>query len=293
MGYWKRIIISTVFLILLVWNVQPAVAASSKNVTGTCDYEQAYEVLKIVNKERKAAGVQELAMDEELLNAAMMRAAECVVSFNHVRPNGNRCFTASDKMHGENIAMGYRSPEQVMIAWMNSKGHKRNILDEEFNSIGIGCLYQNGRYYWVQCFGFAQTSDVKKPANVIRTYQVSLESGKETIIVYDSAVTKKMLKIKDFSVVAGKKKLTLKWEKIGEADGYQIQISNSGNFKEKQSYTIGKNKTKKTITQFKGKRLNAKKKYYVRIRAYIKVKNDSGKTIKQYGAWKKINKKIK
>lgn len=343
MRYWKRIIIGTLFFVLFVWNVKPVVAASSKNVTGTCDYDQAYEVLKIVNAERKAQGVQELVMDEELLTAAMMRAAECVVSFDHVRPNGNKCFTASDKMYGENIAMGYRSPQQVMTTWMNSQGHRQNILNSRYNSIGIGCLYQNGRYYWVQCFGFAQASDVKKPANVIRTYQVFLQSGEETVIVEEKTiggteeekqeeekkenqsnenkqedkeennteknpskeettetpasgkneVTKKMLKVKDFRVVAGKKKLTLKWKKTKKADGYQIQISNGKNFKKKQSYIIGKNKTKKTITRFKGKRLKAKKKYYVRIRAYIKVENDSGKTIKRYGAWKKINKKTK
>ena len=53
---------------------------------------------------------------------------------------------------GENIAMGQKNPEQVMSSWMNSSGHKANILNSEFGKIGIGCYKKNGIYYWVQMF---------------------------------------------------------------------------------------------------------------------------------------------
>lgn len=336
-----------VFIFLCVGNVQPVMAADTKNVTGICDYDQAYEVLKIVNQKRKSAGVQELIMDQDLLNVAMMRAAECVVSFDHVRPNGSSCLSI-DKISGENIAMGYRSPEYVMNAWMNSSGHKKNIMNANYKSIGIGCLYQNGKYYWVQSFSYEKAVCASKPKNVKRTYQVSLEGGKDTVVVSEKTTgeteesedtkndtskdqneenkndqnkqennvennpgntpsndggtettdssknnAKKKLKVKKFRAVSGNKKLTLKWKKTKKADGYQIQISNKKNFKKKQTYTVGKNKTKKTITKFKGKRLKSNKKYYVRIRAYKKVKNDNGKIVKQYGAWKKIAKKTR
>ncbi len=53
---------------------------------------------------------------------------------------------------GENIAMGQRTPQEVMNAWMNSKGHRENILNASFDTIGVGYYEENGVYYWVQLF---------------------------------------------------------------------------------------------------------------------------------------------
>ena len=53
---------------------------------------------------------------------------------------------------GENIAMGQRTPKEVMNAWMNSKGHRENILNTSFDTIGVGCYEENGTYHWVQLF---------------------------------------------------------------------------------------------------------------------------------------------
>lgn len=115
-----------------------AAGDTSVKVIGTCNYDYAYQVLEKVNEERGKTGAAALTMDKELLEAAMLRAAECAVSFDHVRPNGTVCFTACDKMYGENIAYGYGTPAAVMNGWMNSAGNKRNILNTAYNSIGIG-----------------------------------------------------------------------------------------------------------------------------------------------------------
>lgn len=88
------------------------------NVKVTNDYSSAYEVLKIVNKERTAIGLSELQMDKDLMDAAMIRASELSLYFSHTRPNGTSCFTASSKANGENIAAGYSTPEYVMQGWM-------------------------------------------------------------------------------------------------------------------------------------------------------------------------------
>lgn len=64
-------------------------------------------------------------------------------------------------MSGENIAAGQITPEMVVNGWMNSEGHKRNILDSSFKSIGIGCVNVNGLYCWVQCFGRGSASEAK------------------------------------------------------------------------------------------------------------------------------------
>jgi hypothetical protein len=53
---------------------------------------------------------------------------------------------------GENIAMGYTSPEDVMDGWMNSQGHRNNILNSRYKYIGVGYYYANGYEYWVQLF---------------------------------------------------------------------------------------------------------------------------------------------
>ena len=116
-------------------------------------YGEAFKVLDIVNKERAANGLSPLKMDKGLLDTAMYRAAETSLYFDHVRPNGDMCYSANRKMHGENIAAGQTDAENVMKSWMNSSGHKANILYSSYTSVGIGCVEVNGTKYWVQCFG--------------------------------------------------------------------------------------------------------------------------------------------
>lgn len=92
--------------------------------------------------------------------------------------------------------------------------------------------------------------------------------------------------VKSFQAKAGKKKLTLSWGKVTGAAGYQIQISTKKNFK--GAKTISISKSKKSYTN---KKLKAKKKYYIRMRAYKTYKDASGKTKKACGKWKTISKK--
>lgn len=281
-----------VCLLTMLCAVQ-AEAARSKTVQGTCDYDEAYQVLKLVNQERSRAGAESLIMDKELLDAAMMRAAECTVDFSHTRPNGTDCFTASDKMFGENIALGYKSPAEVMKGWMNSEGHKKNILNKGYHSIGIGCFVINGSKYWVQCFGFAKAESVSNPGKCKGTYKVSLSSSEETVLVRTGGEDADSLQsgISGFKVRAGKKKLTLTWKKKKGVDGYRIQISQNKAFKKPQSYIVKSGTTKKIITKFRGKRLTSRKKYYIRICTYIEGTGENSK--KRYGKWQSISRKVK
>lgn len=286
----KHLIYTLIFFLVLVTNVQSVQAANTQNVTGMCEYDKAYEVLDIVNKKRKANGQDKLVMDKELLEAAMMRAAEITVLFSHDRPNGQSWSSVSDKVYGENIAYGYGTAKHVMTGWMNSPGHKANILNGDYQSVGIGVFYKDGIRYWVQCFGFAETKTISEPSNVKRTYQVSLTRGKETTIVGANPLS---TKVQNFKATVGKKKLTLKWKKKSGIDGYQLQISTNKNYSNKETYKLGKGKTSKTITKYNGKRLKAKKRYYVRIRAYKKVTNTDGTVTKQYSKWKNISRKTR
>lgn len=120
------------------------------------DYQQ--EVLRLVNIERAKAGKQPLSSDMNLNQAAQVRAQEIVRAFSHTRPDGRDCFTAmkeagvSYRAAGENIAMGQRTPEQVVAGWMDSDGHRENILSDRFGRLGVGYHVENGRAYWVQMF---------------------------------------------------------------------------------------------------------------------------------------------
>lgn len=132
---------------------------------GTERYSYAYQVLDLVNKERAAVGLDPLTMDRDLLDAAMQRAAECAVSYSHTRPDGTDCFTVSAKAYAENIAAGQWSPLVVMGSWMQSPGHKANILTESRRSIGVGCFEADGTLYWVQLFGDAAADAVSNPGD--------------------------------------------------------------------------------------------------------------------------------
>lgn len=131
------------------------------NVQAKECYAKAFEVLNLVNKERTKRGLSALKMDKSLLDTAMLRGFENVLYWDHTRPTGKSCFTANSKMFGENIAAGATTASYVMNLWMNSEGHKANILGEDFKSIGIGCVCTaNGGYYWVQCFSYDDADQV-------------------------------------------------------------------------------------------------------------------------------------
>ena len=112
-----------------------------------------------MNEERKSEGLSELTTTTVLCEAANIRAAEIAEVFDHNRPDGRSCFTVlkecgiSYSSAGENIAAGYATPEDVVKGWMNSSGHKENILNKNFTKIGVG-YYCGGSYThnWVQIF---------------------------------------------------------------------------------------------------------------------------------------------
>ena len=106
--------------------------------------------------ERAKEGLSALKTNDAITEAAQTRADELLQLFDHTRPDGRSCFTAlgeagvSYRAAGENIAMGYPTPEAVVNGWMNSPGHRANILNRSFTTIGVG--YNSQRNCWVQMF---------------------------------------------------------------------------------------------------------------------------------------------
>ena len=89
------------------------------------------------------------------MDTADVRAAELEVLFSHDRPDGSSfsyAFPDDTSDWAENIASGQTTPEEVMESWMNSPGDRKNILNPELTSIGVGYSNENGTPKWVQCF---------------------------------------------------------------------------------------------------------------------------------------------
>jgi len=133
--------------------------SSGTSNPGTDPSKSSYieQVVKLVNEERAKEGLQPLVLDNKVNAAANVRAKELEKKFDHTRPDGSRCFTALNEQNcsyrtaGENIAYGYPSPEAVVKGWMNSEGHRANIMSPYFQKIGVG-YYKSGTTYWVQLF---------------------------------------------------------------------------------------------------------------------------------------------
>jgi uncharacterized protein YkwD len=116
------------------------------------------QVVSLVNQERAKEGLSPLTIDAKIENGAMVRAKEIQQNFDHTRPNGSSFATAlteagaSFRGAGENIAWGQRTPQEVVNTWMNSPGHRANIMERNFSRIGVGHLNNNNTDYWVQLF---------------------------------------------------------------------------------------------------------------------------------------------
>lgn len=115
-------------------------------------------MLPLVNAQRAAHGLPALQTDAALTRAAQVRARELRSRFSHTRPNGTRGLTAireaglSYRTAGENIAYGQPTAQAVMHSWMQSAGHRANILHPRFDRLGAATFTVGGQTYWVQLF---------------------------------------------------------------------------------------------------------------------------------------------
>ena len=119
-------------------------------------HKYVFEVVDLVNKERTAAGLAPLDLNRDATDCAQLRAEEAKKSFSHNRPNGSSCFTALKEAGivyayaGENLAGKIKTPTKVVNAWMNSPGHKKNIMNPNYSQIGVD--YVSSGNYWAQFF---------------------------------------------------------------------------------------------------------------------------------------------
>jgi uncharacterized YkwD family protein len=114
-------------------------------------------VFELVNEERKKRNIEPLQLSLEVSKTAREKSEDMRDKdyFDHESPTyGKPCEHMKKKYCGENIAAQWKTPEEVMDAWMKSEGHKKNILRKEYTHIGVGYAEGGGRYgiYWTQQF---------------------------------------------------------------------------------------------------------------------------------------------
>lgn len=121
------------------------------------DAAEQEEVADLVNEEREERGLDPLELDEDLSEVAQVKSEDMNENnyFSHVSPVYGSPLMMSEfgieyMRAAENIAMGQQTSEQVMDGWMNSDGHRQNILDPELTHIGVG--YEEDGNYWTQMF---------------------------------------------------------------------------------------------------------------------------------------------
>ena len=137
------------------------ISPDDQSVTESDISQQAKDVLSLVNAERKKQGLSSLTLSDKLTAVANEKARDMAENnyFSHTSPTYGSPFQMLQqygiryRTAGENIAAGQKSPEEVMNSWMNSSGHRANILNSSYTEIGIG-YYAGGSYgsEWVQLF---------------------------------------------------------------------------------------------------------------------------------------------
>ncbi len=116
------------------------------------------EVVRLVNEQRAKYGLNALRTNWELSRVARYKSQDMADNryFSHTSPTYGspfqmmKAFGLTYRSAGENIAYGQRTPEAVVNAWMNSSGHRANILNASYTQIGVGFVLDG--YYWTQMF---------------------------------------------------------------------------------------------------------------------------------------------
>lgn len=140
-----------------VVEVQPVVEETPVVTNIVYNEDYSYQVLTLINEIRRNNGLTELTMNYTLVQVANVRSEEISRNWSHTRPDGTDWWTVHTQYGiygklGENLAYGQTTPTEVVEDWMNSEGHRANILTPEFTSIGISVCIIDGTYYWSQEF---------------------------------------------------------------------------------------------------------------------------------------------
>ncbi len=136
--------------------IEPELTALAGELSGTAESKVAAKAaFDKVNEQRAGAGLGALTWSNGLEQASAVRAVEASQKWSHDRPDGTEYWTVnSNLVYGENLAKGYSSADEAIVAWMNSPSHKDNILFSGFKTGAIAIHVINGQWYWANEFGY-------------------------------------------------------------------------------------------------------------------------------------------
>ena len=134
-------------------------------------------MFELTNEQREKAGLPALVWAKSRTEDAQIRARELATLYSHTKPDGTAAIWENVSMAGETVAVHYENSQRILTrlagdpksavqGWMNSDGHKANILHTGAVAMAVGCyVAENGNIYWVQCF----TSNQNDMINPIMT----------------------------------------------------------------------------------------------------------------------------
>ncbi|MBO7710756.1 MAG: CAP domain-containing protein, partial [Lachnospiraceae bacterium] len=199
-----------VFLFMMACG--PVAARANQNITYDVVYQQssARSIANMVNTLRSngswywnesnsqklsTGSLAGLTYDYRLEAAAMLRAAELAIYYDHTRPNGSDAVTCLSgtgtySSYGENIAAGYESAAAVYNGWLeeneyyDGQGHRRNMLGSQYTAIGIGHVICNGKHYWAM--------ELKSPVTSNNTATTAVDDKRSVTVEVSSAYIDRM-----------------------------------------------------------------------------------------------------
>ena len=137
------------------------IISKAKDLDKTTLENYKIQVIDLVNQERKKYGLNELKIFDVMMDGAQIRAKEQMITSGHTRPDGRDFMSVINEIGfklkgsyliGENVAQGQETPKEVVSAWLSSPGHRANILNKDYEYIGVGTYMEDGKIYWAQIF---------------------------------------------------------------------------------------------------------------------------------------------
>ena len=241
-----------------------------------------------------------LQYDYQLEKVAMLRAAEIALSYGHERPNGQRSFTAYDDLGytytwaAENIAAGYTTAAAVNEGWIEAdedydgQGHRRAMLSNSYNAVGIAHVYYNGFHYWVEEFGIATHAAQTSADNSTQKVSISVADSKIDGLSLSFDTDPSLMKVKSVATVTSVKlDVEGQWPESLDrtvSANPSVQISNTSVEKYSSGKVVSLKEGQSTLTASLGGQKTS-----VNFTVHDCSKNASGSICKICGATVKAN----
>ena len=157
-------------------------------VPGTENYPLAFDILSLLNTRRLSESVNTVIMDPDLMEAAMQRAAELSISYDHIRPDGSEFNTVNSfKAKGETIAISYNSASEVINAWLQHESNRQLLLHPNVRSVGVGVFRNNDTNFIVLLANDSSYSSASRISSRTsnRTVSVKVINSKPLLFLAD------------------------------------------------------------------------------------------------------------